>query len=53
MAVSRPAEKTAGGHVSLWKNEGKNRWRESFRGGLKALDTLYDSKPKLTGFPFV
>ena len=37
--------------VSLWKNEGKKRWRESFRGGLKGPDTLYDSKPKLTGFP--
>jgi hypothetical protein len=43
--------KTAISRVSLWKNEGKKGWRESFRGGLKGPDTLYDSKPKLTGFP--
>jgi hypothetical protein len=51
MVDSGSAERVPVGRVSLWKNEGKNRWPESFRGGLKAPDTLYDSKPKLTGFP--
>ncbi len=51
MAVSELAEATAAGGVSLWKNEGKKGWRESFRGGLKAPDTLYNSKLKLSGFP--
>jgi hypothetical protein len=52
-AASGVAAKTAVSRVSLWKNEGKKGWRESFRGGLKGPDTLYDSKPKLTGFPLV
>jgi hypothetical protein len=51
MAGSMAVAKTPVSRVSLWKNEGKKRWRESFRGGLKGPDTLYDSKPKLTGFP--
>ena len=51
MAGSMAVAKTPVSRVSLWKNEGKKRWRESFRGGLKRSDTLYDSKPKLTGFP--
>jgi hypothetical protein len=53
IAGSMAVAKTPVSRVSLWKNEGKKRWRESFRGGLKGPDTLYDSKPKLTGFPFV
>jgi hypothetical protein len=39
------------GHVSLWKNEGKNRQPGGVRGGLNGLDTLYDSEQELTGFP--
>jgi hypothetical protein len=53
VAGSMAVAKTPVSRVSLWKNEEKKRWRESFRGGLKDPDTLYDSKPKLTGFPFV
>src|SRR5207249_10826864 len=48
---SPAAAKAAAGPVSLWKNEGKNRWPRSVGGGLEALDTLYDSDLELTGFP--
>src|SRR5713101_1594829 len=48
---SPAAAKAAADPVSLWKNEGKNRWRQPLKGGLGALDTLYDSHLKLTGFP--
>ncbi len=45
------AQKSPVGLVSLWKNEGKNHRRKSFRGGLEGPDTLYNSELKLTGFP--
>src|SRR5439155_9849767 len=48
---SPAAAKAAADPVSLWKNEGKNRWPRLVRGGLEALDTLYDSDLELTGFP--
>jgi hypothetical protein len=41
----------AADRVSIWKNEGKNRSPKPVKGGLKAPDTLYDSKQELTGFP--
>jgi hypothetical protein len=37
--------------VSLWKNEGKNRSLAPVKGGFGGPDELYDSQPKLTGFP--
>jgi len=48
---SPAAAKAAADPVSLWKNEGKNRSRHPLRGGFEALDALYDSHLKLTGFP--
>ena len=38
--------------VSLWKNEGKNRFRNPLGGGLESHDALYDSKHQLSGIPF-
>jgi hypothetical protein len=49
--ASLAAAKNAADRVSLWKNEGKIGSGKPVKGGLDAPDTLYDSEPKLTGFP--
>ena len=50
-AVCTAAARNAAGLVSLWKNEGKNRSRKPVRGGLEAVDTLYEFLAKIDRIP--